>query len=147
MKLNKFFKLGMLALILISVAILVWGFVVGWPQLGQEANAPVNTLLTWAVIMVGIALACWIIIDLIISISNNPKSLIKILLVIVGAAVLCGIAYLLASGKPAMGREGLDSLGKLKLTDTVLNLTYIVGSLAIIAIIVGEIKMAITNKK
>ncbi len=147
MKLNKIFKLAMLVLILISVALLVWGFVVGWPQLGQEANAPVNTLLSWAVIMVGIALFCWIVIGLIISISNNPKSLIKILLVLVGAAVLCGIAFLLAKGNPAIGREGLDPANKLKLTDTVLNLTYIVGALSIVAIIFGEIKMAITNKK
>ena len=147
MKLNKIFKLVMLLMILISAAILVWGFVVGWPQLGQEANAPVNTLLNWAYIMVGVAVFCCLIIGLVISIVNNPKSLIKTLLIVVGAAIVCGIAYMLAKGNPAAGREGLDSIGRLKLTDTVLNLTYIAGVAAIIAIIVGEIRMAITDKK
>ena len=147
MKLNKIFKLAMLLMIIISAAILVWGFVVGWPQLGQEANAPVNTLLNWAYIMVGIAVFCCLIIGLVISAINNPKSLIKTLLVIVGTAAVCFIAYLLAKGAPATGREGLDTIGTLKLTDTILNLTYIVGAAAIVAIIVGEVRMAITDKK
>ena len=137
----------MLLMIIVSVAILVWGFVVGWPQLGQEANAPVNTLLTWAVIMVGIAVFCCLVIGLIISAINNPKSLLKTLIALVGVAAVCFVAYLLAKGNPAMGREGLDSASKLKLTDTVLNLTYIAGAAAIVAIIVGEIRMAITDKK
>ena len=147
MKLNKIFKLCMLLMIVISAAILVWGFVAGWPQLGQEANAPVNTLLNWAYIMVGIAVFCCLIIGLAISAINNPKSLIKTLLIIVGAAAVCFVAYILAKGNPAAGREGLDSIGTLKLTDTVLNLTYIAGVAAIVAIIVGEIRMAITDKK
>lgn len=145
MKLNKLFKLGMLVLIIVSVAMLVWGFVVGWPKLGQEANAPVNTLLLWAAIMIGLALFCWVILDLIISIGNNPKSLVRIALIIVGAAALCGIAYVLASGNPVEGKS--FEAGDLKLADTVINLTYIVGALAILAIIAGEIRMALTNKK
>ena len=35
----------------------------------------------------------------------------------------------------------------LKFTDTILSLTYFAGAAAIIAIIVGEIRLAITNKK
>ena len=63
-------------------------------------------------------------------------------------AVLCFIAFLLAKGNPAMAYNGPEvSAGTLKLTDTILNLTYIVGGAAILAIIVGEVRMAIASKK
>ena len=137
----------MVLLILVSVAILVWGFIAGWPQLGQEANAPVNGLLTWTYIMIGIAVFCWVVIGLVMSALNDPKSLIKTGIIIVGAAALCLVAFLLAKGNPAMGMLEQPSEGTLKLTDTVLNLTYIVGAAAIIAIIAGEVRMAIANKK
>lgn len=148
MKLNKIFKWGMVVLIAISVAILVWGFTAGWPKIGQPANAPVNALLTWAVIMVGIALFCWVVIGLIKSIANDPKNLVKIGLVLVGAVVLCLVAFLFAKGNPAIGYTGKPvTEGMLKLTDTVLNLSYITGAAAIIAIIVGEIRMSTASKK
>ena len=144
MKLNKFFKWGMIVLILISVAILVWGFIKGFVSNDGQA---VDLLLYWAYIMIAIAVICCIVIGLIISIKNDPKSLVKIGLILVCAAVLCLVAYLLAPGNFAMGREGMDSALTLKLTDTILNLTYICGGAAILAIIVGEIRMAIVNKK
>ena len=144
MKLNKFFKWGMIVLILISVAILVWGFIKGFVSNDGQA---VDLLLYWAYIMIAIAVICCIVIGLIISIKNDPKSLVKLGLILVCAAVLCLVAYLLAPGNFAIGREGMDSALTLKLTDTILNLTYICGGAAILAIIVGEIRMAIVNKK
>ena len=134
----------MFALIVISVAILVWGFITGF-----EANDGFATdvLLNWAYIMVGIAIFSWVIIGLVVSIQNNPKSLIKIGLILVGAAAICLVAYLLAPANPAVGREGLDTVATLKLTDTLLNLTYFFGAGAIAAIIVGEIRMSIASKK
>ena len=78
---------------------------------------------------------------------NNPKSLIKLGLVAVVIAAVAFVAYLLAAGNPAFGREGLDEVGTLKLTDTILNLTYFAGGVAILSIIVGEIRLAITNRK
>ena len=39
------------------------------------------------------------------------------------------------------------SKSTLKLTDTILNLTYLVGGLTILSIIVGEIVAGIRNKK
>ena len=148
MNINKIFKWGMVVLIAISVAILVWGFAAGWPKIGQPANAPVNALLTWAVIMVAIALFCWVIIGLIKSILNDPKNLVKIGLVLVGAVVLCLVAFLFAKGNPAIGYTGKPvTEGQLKLTDTILNLSYITGAAAIVAIIVGEIRMSTASKK
>ena len=146
MKLNKIFKLGMVVLILISVAILVWGFSAGFAN-GDEALPATNVLLTWAAIMIGIALFCWIVIGLIISIKNDPKSIVKMGIVLVGIAVVCLLAYLLAKGDPVPGAAVESTAGELKLTDTILNLTLIAGVGAIAAIIVGEIRLAIANKK
>ena len=148
MKLNKIFKLGLVVLILISVAILVWGFVTGFETSTHEALPPTNTLLTWAAIMIGIALFCWIVIGLIISVANNPKSLIKMGIVLVAVVAVALVAYILAKGNPVPGYTGTPvSQGMLKLTDTILILTAIAGVGAIAAIIVGEIRLAIANKK
>jgi len=148
MNLNKIFKWGMIALILVSVGILVWGFAAGWPKLGQEANAPVNVLLGWAYVMVGIAVFCWVVVGLIKTAIDNPKGLVKIGILLVGAAVLVLIAFLFAKGTPAVGYTGKEvTAGELKLTDTILNLAYILGVAAIASIIVGEIRMSIASKK
>ena len=146
MKLNKIFKWGMVVLILISVAILVWGFSAGFAN-GSEALPATNVLLTWAAIMIGIALFCWIVIGLIISVKNDPKSIVKMGIVLVGIAVVCLLAYLLAKGDPVPGAAVTATAGELKLTDTILNLTLIAGVGAIVAIIVGEIRLALSNKK
>ena len=147
MKLNKIFKWGMVVLILISIAILVWGFSAGFATPDKVALPATNVLLTWAAIMIGIALFCWIVIGLIISVKNDPKSIVKMGIVLVGIAVVCLIAYLLAKGDPVPGAAVTATDGELKLTDTILNLTLIAGVGAIIAIIAGEIRMAIANKK
>lgn len=146
MKLNKIFKWGMVVLILISVAILVWGFVAGFND-GPEALPPTNALLNWAYIMIGIALFCWIVVGLFVSAKNNPKSLVKMGIVLVGIVALVLVAFLLAKGNPVPGVELKATPGELKLTDTILILTAIAGVGAILAIIVGEIRLSITNKK
>ena len=145
MKLNKIFKWGLVVLILISVALLVFGFVKGFET--NDAQA-VDALLGWAYIMIGLALCAWIVVGLIISVKNDPKSILKMAIVLVGIAAVCLVAFLLAKGNPAVGYTGKPvSEGMLKLTDTVLILTAIAGVGAIIAIIVGEIRLAIANKK
>ena len=137
----------MIGLIIISVAILIWGFAAGW-EINNAPKPATNALLAWAYIMVGIAVIAVIVPGLIIAIKNDPKSLVKLGIGLLGVAVLCGISFLLASGAPAMGLTGMEpSAAELKLTDTILNLTYIVGAASIIAIIAGEIRMAVNNKK
>jgi uncharacterized membrane protein len=147
MKLNKIFKWGMVVLILISIALLVWGFVSGFETSTHEVLPPTNALLTWAAIMIGIAIFCWIVVGLIVNVKNDPKSLVKMGIVLVGLVALCLVAFLLAKGDPVPGATLTASASDLKLTDTILNLTYIVGVGAILAIIVGEIRLAISNKK
>ena len=147
MKLNKFFKILMLVLILVSVGLLVWGSVVGFTANDGQA---VDVLFYWAYVMVGLAVASWVLVGLVLMAKNNPKSLIKVGIVLVVAAALAFVAYLLAPGNPAVGRENIspaDTLATLTLTDTVLNLTYFAGAAAVVAIIIGEIRLAIINRK
>ena len=69
---------------------------------------------------------------------NNPKSLLKILLGLVAVAAIAAVAYVLAPGTPAIGYLGEPvSDGTLKLTDTILNLTYLTFGASILALIVG----------
>lgn len=147
MKLNKFFKILMLVLILVSVGLLVWGSVVGFTTNNGQA---VDVLFYWAYVMVGLAVASWVLVGLVLMAKNNPKSLIKVGIVLVVAAALAFVAYLLAPGNPAVGRENVspaDTLATLKLTDTVLNLTYFASAAAVVAIIIDEIRLAIINRK
>lgn len=134
----------MLALIVISFALLVIGFASGF-----EANdgAWTDVLLYWAYVMIGITLVATIVVGLWIGIKNDPKMLVKVGIGAAAVVVVCLVAYLLAAGKPAMGLLTQPDAVYLKLTDTILNLTYFVGALAVIAIIVGEVRLTMVNKK
>lgn len=134
----------MLVLVLISAALVVWGFSVGFES---NEGKPVDVLFYWTYVMIGIALFAVIVLGLILMIKNDPKSLIKLAIVLVGTLVLCGIAYVLAPGSPALGMLDQPDAQTLKLTDTVLNLTYILGGAAILSIVAGEIVMSVRNKK
>ncbi len=143
---SKLFKIVMLALVVISVVLLVWGFLAGF-----EANdgRAVEVLLWWAYIILGIAVAAVVIFGLIISVKNDPKSLVRLGIGLLAIAAICFVAYLFAPGKMPLQwtNATVPSASELKLTDTILNLTYFTGALAIISIIVGEIVMAIRSKK
>ena len=136
--LNKIFKWILLGLILISVGILIWGFAVDFES---NDGTPVDVLLRWAYIMVGIAIAAIVVIGIAMRAVNDPKSLLKLGIVLVGVAAVCLIVYLVSTGKPAIGLNiaEVPTAGTLKLTDTVLNLTYLTGGLAILTIVVAEI--------
>lgn len=144
MKLNKLFKWCLVVLIVISAALIVWGFSTGFTTNDGQAT---DVLIYWAYAMVALGLLSWVVLGGIMSVKANPKSLIKGGLVLVGLAVIVLVAYFLAPAHPAFGREGQDAVSTLKLTDTMLNLTYFAGVAAIVAIIAGEIRLAINNRK
>ncbi len=144
-KYAKIFKILLWVLMILSVCVLVWGFFTGF-----EANdgAATNVLLYWAYVVLGIALAAVICVGIYIRATTDPKSLVKLGIILVGAAVLFGIAYVVAPGSPAIGYSGAvaPSASELKMTDTILNLAYIVGGAAVLSIIVGEVLMTIRKK-
>ena len=139
--LNKIFTITRISTIIVSVAILVFGFKAGW----QDGN--VNTLLSWTYIMLILALAAVVVVGIVIGAANDAKGLLKMLCLVAVLGVVCFIVYKLAPGSPAQGLLEQPEAGELKLTDTILSLTYITGILAILAIVVGEIRLAITNRK
>jgi hypothetical protein len=134
------------ALLIISVGLSVWAFTRFG---GSGKEGAVETMLYWAYAMLIIALIAVLCVGLYIAAKTDPKSLVRIGIAIAAAAALCLIAYVLASGKPAIGFTGATppTAGELKLTDTVLNLTYILSGAAILAIIFGEVFSALRNKK
>ena len=144
MKLNKLFKWCLVVLIVISAALIVWGFSAGFTTNDGQAT---DVLIYWAYVMIALGLLSWVVLGGIMSVKANPKSLIKGGIVLAGLAVIVLVAYFLAPAHPAFGREGQDAVSTLKLTDTMLNLTYFAGVAAIVAIIAGEIRLAINHRK
>lgn len=145
--LNKIFKGLMWLLFAVSVGLIVWGIWKGYPTSpSQPDGGTVNALLWWCYAMIGLGAFCAVVFGLAVSIANNPKSLVKICIGLVAAAVVCGIAYALAPASPAIGMLEQPTTGILKFTDTILNVVYFAGALAVVAIIFGEVYSTIRNK-
>ena len=147
-KYAKLVKIVLWVLMILSVAVLLWGMIKGYPANVAEDNGTVDPLLYWAYIVLGIALVSVICVGLYVTATTNPKGLVKIGIAVVAAAVLFGVCYLLASGAPAIGYSGPTppTATELKMTDTILNLAYLVGGAAILSIIVSEVIMTIRKK-
>ena len=134
----------MLALIVISAVVTVIGFVAGFESNGGNMT---DLLLYWTYAMVAITVLSLVIFGIAIGYKNNPKGIVKGAIVVVAVAVVCFLVYLISPGAPAMGMLEQPDHSTLKLTDTMLNLTYIAGAAAIISIIAGEVLVSIRNKK
>lgn len=130
---NKIIKWITWALMIVGVVLTILVFA----QSGSDLS--VNLLLYWAYAMVALAIAS-IVYNIVRDSVVNPKNIKKIGIVIVGAVVLVGLAYVFAPGTPAVGYVGAPvSDGALKLTDTVLNLTYFSVAAAILAVIAAAV--------
>ena len=140
MKYDKIIKWILLALFIIGAALSFYGFVVGFDS---SNNAPVDNMLYCAYAYDGIALAAVVLGVVVIGGINNPKTLVKLLAGIVVIAAIIAVAYVLAPGTPAVGYLGEPvSDMTLKLTDTMLNLTYLLCGGAILSLFVGAIVSA-----
>ena len=126
-----------MALFVVGVVFSFYGFVVGFES---NNNAPVDTMLYCAYAFAAITLLAVVFGVVVIGGINNPKSLVKLGLGIVVIAAVIALAYVLAPGTPAVGYLGEPvSDGTLKLTDTILNLTYLLFGGSILALVVGWI--------
>ena len=127
----------------ISWALLIIGVVIGGISLfmGEAiGGAAVEALLYWAYAMVGLALASIILVGIYVGATTNPKGLLKTGIVVLAAAVLVAVVYFLAPGAEPVGYNGKpETHGWLKITDTMLALTYLSCGAAILAVIVGSI--------
>lgn len=123
---------------LLGIALGIWAF-----ASGETNSTSVDVILRYTYFLLIAAVVIWIGIAIFITAKNNPKGLVKALLVIVVAAVVVLIAYAVASGDPAFNVKTQPSQQVLKFTDTMLTLTYILGGLAICAIFFGIIRNAL----
>ena len=141
MKYDKIIKWVLVALFIVGIVFSVYGFIVGFETNG---NAPVDNILYCAYAFAAIALLAVVLGVVVIGGINNPKSLLKLVLGLVAIGAIVAVAYVLAPGTPAVGYLGDPvSDGTLKLTDTVLNLTYFTFGLSILALVVGWIVGAV----
>ena len=137
MKYDKIIKWVLVALFIVGIVFSVYGFIVGFDTNG---NAPVDNILYCAYAFAAIALLAVVLGVVVIGGINNPKSLLKLVLGLVVIGAIVAVAYVLAPGTPAVGYLGDPvSDGTLKLTDTVLNLTYFTFGASILALVVGWI--------
>ena len=137
MKYEKIIKWILVALFIVGIVFSVYGFIVGFESNG---NAPVDNLLYCTYAYAGIALLAVVFGVVVIGGINNPKSLLKLGLGLVAIAAVIAVAYVLAPGTPAVGYLGDPvSDGTLKLTDTILNLTYLLFGGSLLALVAGWI--------
>ena len=137
MKYDKIIKWVLVALFVIGVVLSVLGFAIGFEVRG---DAPVDIMLYCAYAYALIAILAVLFGVVVIGGMNEPKSLIKLGVGIVAIAVIIVLAWMLAPGTPAVGYLGEPvSDGTLKLTDTILNLTYLLFGGSIVALIAGWI--------
>ncbi|MBQ3246046.1 MAG: hypothetical protein IJ504_07990 [Bacteroidales bacterium] len=143
MNYNKIIKWVLAILFVVGVVFSVYGFIVGWPATVNDATLPVELALGCAYAFLLIAILAVVLGVVVIGGINNPKSLVKLLIGLVVIAAIIGVAYILAPGTPAVGYLGEPvSDMTLKLTDTMLNLTYLLCGGAILSLIVGAIVSA-----
>ena len=141
MKYDKIIKWVLVALFIVGIVFSVYGFLVGFETNG---NAPVDNILYCAYAFAAIAVFAVLLGVVVIGGINNPKSLLKLVLGLVAIGAIVAVAYVLAPGTPAVGYLGDPvSDGTLKLTDTVLNLTYFTFGLSILALVVGWVVGAV----
>lgn len=114
----------------------------GWEYLVWNR---IDISLIWAYFLVVIAIIAAIIFPL-ISILSNPKGLVRLALVIAGAAVLVLLSYFMASGSPLeiIGYTGTanSNPSTLKMIDTGLFVTYILFGMALASILYAIISKA-----
>ena len=135
---NKVFKITGWVLGLLGIVLGILAFFNG--------GSAIDLLLRYTYVLFIAAVVIWIGLSIFISGKNNPKNLIKAAGVVVGIEVLVVLAYVLSSGAPAINVKTQPTTQWLKLTDTMLLLTYVLGGAAIVAIIVGAIRDAFNNK-
>lgn len=127
-------------LLIIGVVLAVFGYAYGFETADGVAT---DILIYCAYALVAVAILAVIGLGLYFSIKQNPKSLIKLGVGLVIVAAIVGIAYVLAPGTPAVGSSVQTSAGMLKLTDTILNITYFACGAAVLAIIIGAVVNAV----
>ena len=139
---NKIAKIAGWALGIIGLVFGVWCLASG----DAENSAPVDVLLKYAYVLLIAAVVVLLGLTVIKAAINDPKGLVKGIIILVVLAALVAVVYAISAGAPALGVKNQPSQAWLKLTDTAMLLTVILGAGAVLAIIYGVIINAIKSK-
>ena len=132
----------MWVLLAIGVLIIGYGALAG---LTSSDALPIDLMLYWSYALIAIAILAIVVIGIIVTAKNGVKGLIRLAAVVVGAVAIVAIAYLVAPGKEAVGLVSAvpPTASTLKLTDTVLILTYAACACAVVTIIYSAISNSV----
>lgn len=153
-KITKFLRILLICLLAISVIGLIVFFVQSSSGIYAISNlaeamatkGSLDFLLIWGYVMV-LAAILLVVIMSIINIAGNRKSLKRTGITLLIAVVLIGISYLLASGDPVTVNTATPPTeAVLKMTDTLLNLSYALVVIAVLALIWGSLRNLIHNR-
>jgi hypothetical protein len=139
---NKIAKIIGWVLGLVGIALGAWCLASG----DAQNAAPVDMLLRFTYFLFIAAVVILLGLTIVKSAVNDPKGLVKGLILLAVAAILVVVAYALSAGAPALNVKAQPSALWLKLTDTMLLLTVILAIGAVCAIVFGVIRNAINSK-
>lgn len=141
---SKIIKWVLLALLILSLGVVGWACLYGFDKNNAIA---VDVIFYWVYAILVVAVCSIIFVGGIIAVKNDKKFLVKALALLIGAVVLVAVVYMVSPGSPALGMLEQPDAATLKITDTLLNLTYLIAGATILSIIVGEIIVKVHNKK
>jgi len=125
----------------VGVLIVLLGVIMGFES--SDAVA-IDMMLYWSYALIGIALCAIVVLGLFLAAKNDVNQLKSIGIVVGGGLALVLIAWLLAPASAPLAYNGpAVTDGDLKLTDTVLNLTYIACCAAVASIVFSAIWNAV----
>lgn len=139
---NKIAKIAGWVLGLLGIGFGAWCLASG----DAQNTASVDVLLKYAYVLMIAAVVVLLGLTIVKAAVNDPKGLIKAIIFIVIAAALVGVVYAVSAGSPALNVKEQPSAFMLKMTDTMMLLTAILGVGAVCAIIYGVINNAIKSK-
>ncbi len=146
---KKFTKILEICLLVISliglVAFFIYNGKTGMYTVNNLSEALSTTglldiLLYWAYVLVVAALVLVVVMSL-VNMAGNRKSLRKTGITVLIAVVLIGLSFLFASGDPITVNMAVQPThATLKMTDTLLNLSYALVVIAILALVWGSVR-------
>ncbi len=140
----KWIKYVEYVLFLISIVAFASLFFLPQVQHMGDMHANPEWIMWWmyAIVIIGVIAA---LISPVKNLFSSPKAALKALVGLVFAAAVVGGCYALSSATPVPNSAGgfFENVFDLKFTDTMLYLTYLVGGVSILVILVGEIRNAI----
>ena len=151
---SKFLKILMITLLVLSVGVIAVFYVQntsGIFALSNLSEAVSSTnmldgLLGWTYILLFAAIILVFVLS-VINMAGNPKALKRTGFVLILSIVLIVVSYVLASGDPVAANLATEpTAGELKMTDTLLILTYLLMAGSFIALIWGGAKKLIQNR-